>query len=102
MTRDEVIAELRAQRADLQAMNVTSVASFGSVACDEAGPDSDVDILIEHKRGLTLLDPGRIRNMPDAWIGRKVDLYQTGLAPGHPAPGSRRGRGCLDVIGASA
>ena len=74
MTRDEVVAKLRAQRADLEAMNVTSVALFGSVAGDEAGPDSGVDVLIEHKRGLTLLDPGRIRNMPDAWTGRKVDL----------------------------
>ena len=66
MTRDEVIAKLRAPRADLEAMNVTSVALFGSVARDEAGPDSGVDVLIEHKRGLTLIDPGRIRNMPDA------------------------------------
>ncbi len=74
MTRDEIIATLRAHRADLEAMNVTSVALFGSVARDEAGPDSDVDILIEHKRGLTLLDLGRIQNMLDAWIGRKVDL----------------------------
>ncbi len=55
-------------------MNVTSVALFGSVVRDEAGPDSGVDVLIEHKRGLPLLDPGRIRNMPDAWIGRKVGL----------------------------
>jgi predicted nucleotidyltransferase len=74
MTRDEVIATLRAHRADLEAMNVTSVALIGSVARGEAGPESDIDILIEHKRGLTLLDLGRIKNMLDSWIGRNVDL----------------------------
>ena len=74
MTRDEVIATLRAHHADLEAMNVTSVALIGSVARGEAGPESDIDILIEHKRGLTLLDLGRIKNMLDSWIGRNVDL----------------------------
>ena len=67
MTRDEVIATLRAHRADLEAMNVTSVALFGSVARGEAGPESDIDILIEHKRGPTLLDLGRIKNVLDVW-----------------------------------
>ena len=52
----------------------SNVRVFGSVARGEAGPESDIDILIEHKRGLTLLDLGRIKNMLDSWIGRNVDL----------------------------
>ena len=83
MTRDEIIAKLRAHRADLEAMHVTSVALFGSAARNEAGPESDVDILIEHERGLTLFDLGRIQNMLNAWIGQEVDLV-TGPAL-HPA-----------------
>lgn len=47
MTRDEVLAKLRALKPWLEAQGVTRVRLFGSHARDEARPDSDVDLLID-------------------------------------------------------
>jgi predicted nucleotidyltransferase len=47
MRRNEVLRLLSAHRADLRKFGVRSLAFFGSVARDEARPDSDVDILVE-------------------------------------------------------
>ncbi len=50
MRRDEVLAVLRAHKSDLERFGVRSLALFGSVARDEAGPDSDLDLLIVEER----------------------------------------------------
>jgi len=47
MSRDEIERILTAHRADLEARGVQSLAIFGSAARGEAGPESDVDILVE-------------------------------------------------------
>ena len=47
MTRAEALARLRALRPELEALGLRHVWLFGSVARDEAGPDSDVDLLVE-------------------------------------------------------
>jgi predicted nucleotidyltransferase len=47
MKRDEAIAKLRALRPELEALGFRHVWLFGSVARDEAGPESDVDLLVE-------------------------------------------------------
>ena len=47
MRRSEILQTLAARREDLTRMGVKSMAIFGSVAIDEARPDSDVDILVE-------------------------------------------------------
>ena len=47
MTREEAIAKLRALRPELEALGFRHVWLFGSVARDEAGPDSDVDLLVD-------------------------------------------------------
>ncbi len=47
MTRDQVIARLRANEQQLRQRGVMHAALFGSVARNEATPDSDIDILIE-------------------------------------------------------
>ncbi|MHB8529006.1 MAG: nucleotidyltransferase family protein [Caulobacteraceae bacterium] len=57
MTRDAVIAVLRAHEAPLRHKGVARVALFGSTARGEAGAKSDLDIMVD-------IDP-------DA----KVDLY---------------------------
>ena len=47
MTRNEVLHLLRAHKAELaERFDVTYLALFGSVARDEAGDDSDVDVLV--------------------------------------------------------
>ena len=50
MQRDEAIAVLTAHREDLKRYRVKSLALFGSVVRDEAGPESDVDLLVEFDR----------------------------------------------------
>lgn len=47
MTRDDALAILRAHQDELRQRGVTHAALFGSLARGEAGPDSDVDVLIE-------------------------------------------------------
>ncbi len=50
MKRDEVLAILAVHREQLQELGVKSLELFGSVARDEARPDSDVDFLVEFDR----------------------------------------------------
>ena len=47
MTRDAVIAILRANEAALRRRGVLRAALFGSTARDEARPGSDLDIMVE-------------------------------------------------------
>lgn len=47
MRRDEILKILREHRTQVNTFGVKSLAVFGSVARDEARPDSDVDILVE-------------------------------------------------------
>jgi uncharacterized protein len=47
MKSDEAIAILRRHADDLRARGVQHAALFGSVARGDAGPDSDIDVMIE-------------------------------------------------------
>ncbi len=47
MKTQEIIAKLKACEQDLQARGVRHAALFGSVARDTAGPESDIDIMID-------------------------------------------------------
>lgn len=46
MRRDEALRIIRAHETELRAMGAESIELFGSVARDEAGPHSDVDVLV--------------------------------------------------------
>ncbi len=51
MKRSAVLRILRKQRLELASQyHVASLSLFGSVARDEASPDSDVDLLVEFIR----------------------------------------------------
>jgi len=60
--RDEAVELLRQHRAELDTMGVTSIALFGSVARDEAGPSSDVDVLIDVRRPFDLFDLAAVQS----------------------------------------
>jgi predicted nucleotidyltransferase len=47
MTREEVIAVLKAHAPSLRSQGVLHAALFGSAPRGEAGPDSDLDIMVE-------------------------------------------------------
>lgn len=52
MTRDELLMKLRELKPWLAEQGIVDVRLFGSYARDEAGPDSDVDLLVETSRPL--------------------------------------------------
>jgi predicted nucleotidyltransferase len=53
MDRQQVIATLRDYEPELKAIGVLSASVFGSVARDEAGPGSDVDVAVRLDNGFS-------------------------------------------------
>jgi predicted nucleotidyltransferase len=47
ITRKQVVDTLNNHRQDLARLQVKALALFGSIARDEARPDSDIDLLVE-------------------------------------------------------
>jgi hypothetical protein len=74
MRRDEVLAIVKAHQAKLQELGVKSLDVFGSVARDEARPDSDVDFLVEFSRPVVFFDFFRIQHYLEDILGRDIDL----------------------------
>jgi predicted nucleotidyltransferase len=72
--RDEVLARLAAHRQELVERGVTSLALFGSFARDEAGPDSDVDLLVEFDRPVGLFAYIALKEYLEGLLSRTVDL----------------------------
>jgi predicted nucleotidyltransferase len=77
--RAEALAILSRHRIDLeQQFGVASLALFGSVARDEAGPDSDVDLLVEFRETPGLSEYMRLKWWLEERLGRPVDLVMKG------------------------
>jgi uncharacterized protein len=76
MRRDDAIRLLKQAEPELRARGVTSLALFGSTARGEAGPDSDVDVLVEldMSRRPTLIDLSGVRLFIGDMLGRETDL----------------------------
>lgn len=84
MRRDEALRLLKEHRAELEAMGVTSLALFGSVARDEAGPESDVDVIIDVHQPFDLFDLAGVHLRLEEIFGCKVDVItEGGLRPRH-------------------
>lgn len=81
MRRDEVLKILAEHREELQEFGVKRLAIFGSVARDEAGPESDVDILVEFDdRPIGLFEFVGVQHYLEDILGSSVDLVtRTGL-----------------------
>jgi predicted nucleotidyltransferase len=65
--RDEILAIAERHGA-------SNVRIFGSVARGEAGPDNDVDLLVDLERGPTLIDHGQLQVDLEGLLGRQVDV----------------------------
>lgn len=91
MNRDDVIARLRGLESALRARGVAALYLYGSYARDEAGSDSDIDLLADFAEGrdadfLDFLAPYEDleRAFPDIPIGfstrdRLVPLYKPSI-----------------------
>jgi predicted nucleotidyltransferase len=74
MQRDEVLAILAQHRQALKDFGGRSLAIFGSVARDEAKPDSDVDILVEFEGPVTFDRYMDVKFYLEDRLGTRVDL----------------------------
>ncbi len=74
MRQDEVLKALALNRKELQALGVQSLAVFGSVIYGEAGPDSDVDILVEFAKPVGFFAFFEVRERLEEILGCRVDL----------------------------
>ena len=80
MKRDKALGLLAAHREELRALGVEKISIFGSVARDEARPDSDIDVLVEHQVGVALsfFRVCRLRYLLEDILGGSVDLVTVG------------------------
>jgi len=76
MRREDAIRLLKEAEPGLRARGVISLALFGSTARDEAGPDSDVDVLVDldMARQPSLIDLSGMRLFIGDTLGRQTDI----------------------------
>jgi len=76
MNRDDAIRLLKQAEPELRARGVRSLALFGSTARGDAGPDSDVDVVVDLdlSRQLSLIDLSGMRLLIEDQLGCRTDL----------------------------
>ena len=80
MDRQQVIATLRDCEPELRAIGVLSASVFGSVARDEAGPASDVDVAVRLDEGFSqggldyFWELQKLQERMSRLLGCKVDV----------------------------
>lgn len=74
MTREEVQRRLSAASEELAKLGVRRLDIFGSVARGEAGPASDVDLIVDFDRPVGLFHFFRVQRRLEQLLGRGVDL----------------------------
>ncbi len=55
-SKEEIVQIIQSRRAEIRALGVKRLGFFGSFARKEAGPESDVDLLVEFERGQKTFD----------------------------------------------
>jgi predicted nucleotidyltransferase len=82
MKRADVIRLIREHLEDLHRFHVRAMSLFGSVARDEARPDSDVDVLVDFDGDPTFEDYVGLSLFLEELLGRRVDvLTRDGIKP---------------------
>jgi predicted nucleotidyltransferase len=83
MRRADVLALIAARRHEIiDYFGVRSLSLFGSVARDEAGPESDVDVLVEFEGPTTFDGHMGLQIFLEDLLGCRVDVVTaTGLKP---------------------
>ncbi len=74
--RKQVVEILRSHADDLRARGVAHLSLFGSTARGEAGPDSDVDVVVEiaDPEEFSIIDHGSLRVLLCDLLGRETDV----------------------------
>ncbi len=78
MRRERALRIIGEHRAELRALGVTSLSIFGSVARDEAGAASDIDLLVEFDRPIGYFHLFDVHDRLEAILDCKVDLVTRG------------------------
>lgn len=80
MTNAEIRAQIGVLEPVLRGRGVKSLALFGSVARRDAGPASDVDVLIDVNpdAGFSLVDLVEIKTLLESRLRRQVDIVTPG------------------------
>lgn len=90
MRRDQALAILREQLPALHQLGVLRLGLFGSVARDEAGPASDVDVLVEIDGPLRLQRRMAVQELLEVAFGCPVDVVSySALKPRAAAEAAR-------------
>lgn len=74
MTREEALRRLSEHREELEGLGVRSLDLFGSLARGDAGPGSDVDLLVQFDKPVGLFHFFRVQRRLETILGRAVDL----------------------------
>lgn len=90
MRRGDVIRLIRDHQAEVDAFGVVALSLFGSVARDEAGEDSDVDMLVEFDGPTTFRAHMGLLLFLEGLLGTKVDLATEAMLPPEIAESLRR------------
>lgn len=78
MKRDEALRILQINRPQLQERGVKSIAIFGSIARDEARPESDIDVLVEFDRPVGLLKIADVKIFLEDLLSQEIDIVTPG------------------------
>lgn len=84
--------EIEDLRNRLHARGVVHASVFGSYARGDARPDSDLDILVEYRPGVSLLDHIGLRLELEALTGKSVDVVSERALSKHRRPYVERDR----------
>lgn len=74
MEREEVVRRIREHLPEMEQFDVRSISLFGSVARNEAGPASDVDVLVEFGSAVTFDNFMGLKIYLEDLLGTRVDL----------------------------
>ena len=82
MDRTLIVDAIQSHDAQLRALGVKSLGLFGSAARDEAGPESDVDLLVEFDGPASFDGYMDLKELLERVLERRVDLVtQRALKP---------------------
>src|SRR5262245_34958245 len=74
MRCDEILREIAAHGAELASLGVRSLATVGSAARNEAGPESDVDLVVDFEQPATFDRYVEVSFLLEDLLGCHVDL----------------------------